>query len=99
MESSGQSIHGQLSLAQSIQTQKDDVEKAQVSQWLNQPMTRRVLQKLRLNQLYHLRQAASQAAHPGVNDLILRLSLTKASTMETIINKIEKGELDETSPI
>lgn len=72
-------------------------QQIQLQQWLQHPQTILALsqlKKLHINQLRQSSQIASNAAH---NDLTLRLHLTKAAVLETLIDRITKGELSETN--
>lgn len=72
---------------------REDLERIQLAQWVQNPQTQLALRHLRQLHQRLLIAASQVAANPQASDLILRLQLTKASTLETIINKIEKGEL------
>lgn len=72
---------------------RQDLEKLQQDLWLLQPITQKFIQSLQQLHLNQLRLSSRVAANPAVNDLTLRLYLTKASVLETIIERIQTGNL------
>jgi hypothetical protein len=79
---------------------RNDLDRLQLAQWLQHPVTRLFLNQLRSLHLRQLKQASKLTLNASPNiDPLLRLQLTKAATLETLIERIEKGELDETSQL
>lgn len=76
---------------------KKDQERLELNLWLQDKTTQRILSQLQRLWLAQLKNSAALGANPAASETLLRSSLTKAATIETIINRIEKGELDESS--